>query len=613
MHKKSNLFNDLSLVFRGYKLLYSWCPKAIFLYITEGIVQALLPYFTLYMSAVLVNEIIYSRDLHNLIKYALITTLGTFALNVIKNHLKTVMLNCENINQYKATLFFLNRHTELDYEHFEKDDVAALYNNIEASNNIVGNRILILNYILSLMASRVTDIACAILLSYSLFFSKIPEAHTGLASFICSPYAAIIVLLSIITNALVSSIVGNKRTYEFHKELNARTPVGLSFSNYNNQWKSPDVHIFGMSELITGKIADVALKPRWLRKSENVILKYYFIRHIPHTIMQFMVSAYAVSKAFLGAFPIGNLLVYKRSITKFIEGVLGLSSDIGFLTQSVSNLKPVFEYFDLESNMYKGSLPVEKRSDNRYCIEFKDVSFKYSDTEDYILKNINLKFEIGDKLAIVGMSGSGKTTLIKLLCRLYDPTEGEILLNGINIKKYRYNEYLDLFSVVFQDIALLSFTLAENVACTSDYDSNKVIDCLDKAGLGDKISILPQGIETYLHTDYNASGINVTEGTAQKIALARALYKNAPFIILDEPTASLDPVAEADIYARFNDIVTDKTTLYISHRLASCRFCNNILVFDKGSIVQHGSHEDLLTDITGKYYEFWTTQAKWYV
>lgn len=612
MNKKTSFIKDLTFILQGYKLLYSWYPKAIFIYITEGVVQAILPYFLLYMSAILVNEIIYVQDLQNLIKYVLITTLVTFALNIIINYLKTAMSACEDVNTYKETLFFLSRQAELDYVHFEKPDTAKLYQKIEATTNNRGDRILILNYIASLIASRITDIVCAIFLSYSLFFSKVFEAHTGLAGFICSTFAALIVLFSIIINTLASSFIGQKRTYEFHKEMDAKTPAMLKVNSYSNMWRSPDVHIFGMSELITGKIADVALHPHWLKKSENVHIKYSFIRYIPHTAMQFIITVYAVSKAFLGAFPIGNLLVYKRSITKFIEGVLGLSSDISFLNQAVVHLRPIFEYFNLEGSMYKGSLPIEKRSDNRYNIEFKNVSFKYPDTEEYILRNINLKFEIGDRLAIVGMNGSGKTTLIKLLCRLYDPTEGEILLNGINIKKYRYNEYLDLFSVVFQDSGLLSFTIAENVACTSDYDPEKVKECLDKAGLGDKMTTLPQGIETYINKDYDTSGINVTEGTAQKIALARALYKDAPFIILDEPTASLDPVAEADIYARFNDIVTDKTTLYISHRLASCRFCNNILVFDNGSIVQHGNHEELLTDITGKYYELWNAQAKWY-
>jgi len=420
------------------------------------------------------------------------------------------------------------------------------------------------------------------------------------------------ILISILSNTLISSFIGKKRTYEFYKEMDAKTPAILKLNKYNTLWQSPDVHIFGMSELITGKIADIALHPHWLKKSENVHIKYSFIRHIPHTAMQFIVTVYAVSKAFLGVFPIGNLLVYKRSVTKFIEGTLGLSSDIGFLTQAVTHLKPIFEYFNLECSMYKGSLPVEKRSDNRYNIEFRNVSFKYPDTDKYILKNINLKFEVGDKLAIVGMNGSGKTTLIKLLCRLYDPTEGEILLNGINIKKYRYNEYLNLFSVVFKDSSLLSFTIAENVSCSSDYDSDKVKECLEKSGLGDKINTLPQGIETYINKDYDSSGISFTEGESQKIALARALYKDSPFIVLDEPTASFDPVAEADIYSRFNDIVTDKTTLYISHRLASCRFCRDILVFHEGSIVQHGSHKELITDTTGKYHELWTTQAKWY-
>ena len=223
-----------------------------------------------------------------------------------------------------------------------------------------------------------------------------------------------------------------------------------------------------------------------------------------------------------------------------------------------------------------------------------------------------MKFKVGDKYAFVGMNGSGKTTFIKLLCRLYDPTEGEILLNGINIRKYNYLEYLNIFYIVFQDYGLFSYKLGENVAGSTKYDREKVLDALEKAGFGDRINTLPYGLDTYLYKDYDTSGVDVSGGEAQKIAIARAIYKNAPFTILDEPTAALDPLAEADIYSRFDEISRDTTTVYISHRLSSCRFCNQIIVFDNGEIVQRGSHEELVKDEKGKYHELWYAQAQYY-
>lgn len=269
-------------------------------------------------------------------------------------------------------------------------------------------------------------------------------------------------------------------------------------------------------------------------------------------------------------------------------------------------------YFDIPQQMYRGSLSVKNCDDNEYCMEFKDVSFQYPGADTYAIRHVNMKFKIGEKLAVVGMNGSGKTTFIKLMCRLYDPTEGEILLNGVNIKKYDYDEYLSVFSIVFQDFKLFSFTLGENVAADNDYDVEKVMESLEQAGFSERLAKMPDGIKTSLYKDFDKTGVEISGGEAQKIALARALYKDAPFIILDEPTAALDPIAEYEIYSRFNNIVSDKTAIYISHRLSSCRFCDKIAVFDNGSIVQRGSHDELVSDKNGKYYELWHAQAQYY-
>jgi ATP-binding cassette subfamily B protein len=210
------------------------------------------------------------------------------------------------------------------------------------------------------------------------------------------------------------------------------------------------------------------------------------------------------------------------------------------------------------------------------------------------------------------MNGSGKTTFIKLLCRLYDPDEGEIHLNGIDIRKYDYNEYMRLFSIVFQDFKLFSFSLAQNVAASVRYDEKVVEDALDKVGLEKRLETMPKGIETPLYKDFDEDGVEISGGEAQKIALSRALYRDAPIIILDEPTAALDPISEFEIYSKFNEIVGTKTAFYISHRLSSCRFCDEIAVFNEGRIIQKGNHEELLKDEHGKYYELWNSQAQYY-
>jgi ATP-binding cassette subfamily B protein len=210
------------------------------------------------------------------------------------------------------------------------------------------------------------------------------------------------------------------------------------------------------------------------------------------------------------------------------------------------------------------------------------------------------------------MNGSGKTTMIKLLCRLYRPTEGRITLNGIDIEKYKYEEYISLFSTVFQDYRLFGFSLGQNVAAALNYDEQKVRDSLDKVGFGDRLSEFPQGINTCIYKDFEETGVNVSGGESQKIAIARALYKDAPFIVLDEPTAALDPVAEYEIYSRMDSIAMGKTTVFISHRLSSCRFCDDIAVFHNGRLIQRGNHDELCRDASGKYYELWNSQAQYY-
>lgn len=214
-------------------------------------------------------------------------------------------------------------------------------------------------------------------------------------------------------------------------------------------------------------------------------------------------------------------------------------------------------------------------------------------------------------MAIAGPNGAGKSTFIKLLCRLYDPTEGEILLNGIDIRLYDYEEYMKIFSVVFQDYQLFSFSLAQNVAASLAYDRERVTQCLNKAGFEKQLSKFPDGIDTNLY-QMQEKGIEISGGESQKIALARALYKNASVVILDEPTSALDPVSEFEIYRHFDEMVEGRTSVYISHRMSSCRFCSRILVFDGGRIVQDGNHETLLNETGGLYAKLWEAQAKYY-
>ncbi len=227
-----------------------------------------------------------------------------------------------------------------------------------------------------------------------------------------------------------------------------------------------------------------------------------------------------------------------------------------------------------------------------------------------VLRNVNLKFNVNKRFAIVGQNGAGKTTIIKLLCRLYEPTEGEILLNGINIEKYDYAEYTGIFSVVFQDFKLFPLPLDENIAGSDEVDRKRCLEVIEQVGLKETVMNWPERERTRLYKNLG-DGINVSGGEAQKIAIARALYKDSPFVIMDEPTAALDPIAEAEIYENFNEMIHDKTAIFISHRMSSCKFCDEIIVFENGEIVQKGEHVKLVEE-AGLYQQLWNAQAQYY-
>ncbi|MBR6647159.1 MAG: ABC transporter ATP-binding protein, partial [Clostridia bacterium] len=374
-----------------------------------------------------------------------------------------------------------------------------------------------------------------------------------------------------------------------------------------------DIHIFNQKGLIR-HLSD-KIYHKWL-KGNKELLSLQRKRNNRYNMFYVLTTSatylFVAMKTYIGAFGLGGFIKYQFCVARIVEAAESFSGAFTALRTNNDYLEIFFDYLDTPTEMHYGTIPTEKRMDNKYDIEFHNVSFRYPESDSYALKNVNLKFAVGDSIAVVGMNGSGKTTMIKLLCRLYDPTEGYITLNGIDIQKYDYEDYLDLFSVVFQDFRLFSFSVGENVSAQVDFDEEKVWSSLEKAGMLERVKAMPKGLRTPVYKDFEEDGVEISGGEAQKLAISRALYKDAAFVILDEPTASLDPIAENEIYSRFNDMVKDKTAVYISHRLSSCRFCDRILVFHEGRLIQDGSHKKLLEDTQGKYYELWNAQAQYY-
>lgn len=315
-------------------------------------------------------------------------------------------------------------------------------------------------------------------------------------------------------------------------------------------------------------------------------------------------------KGLYGLFGIGSLVLYCGSFMQIISALIKVASTFGKTEEMLPLASYYFKIMNTENEMVYGEKELDLK--NSFEIEFKNVSFKYPSADDYSLKNVSIKITNGENLAVVGRNGSGKTTFIKLLCRLYDVTDGEILINGVNIKEYTKDSLMSLYSVVFQDFKMFSLPLYQNISIGEEYDKEKLFNCLEEANIKDRTLKLPKAEQTYLYKDIDKDGVEISGGEAQKLALARALYKDAPIVVLDEPTASLDPIAENEIYSRFNSFTQNKTAIYISHRLSSCAFCNKIAVFDKGRLVELGTHKELLKNDSTKYYALWTAQAKYY-
>ncbi len=321
-----------------------------------------------------------------------------------------------------------------------------------------------------------------------------------------------------------------------------------------------------------------------------------------------------IAMALRGELTAAEFVLYFTAVSGFANWVTGIFSGLGKLHRQSLDLSIMREFLETEEPFrFAGGKPLPVKDDHLYELELRDVSFRYPGAERDTLSHVDLTIRPGEKLAVVGKNGAGKTTLIKLLCGLYDPTEGQVLLDGEDIRQYDCRDYYRHFSAVFQQFSLLAGTVAGNVAQAwgGDVDLPRMWDCLERAGLADKIRELPQKENTHLGREVYLDGVDLSGGQMQRLMLARALYKNAPVVVLDEPTAALDPLAESDLSQKYSDLTGERTSVYISHRLASTRFCDRVLLIENGGIAEEGTHEERLAR-GGRYAYLFDLQSKYY-
>lgn len=333
------------------------------------------------------------------------------------------------------------------------------------------------------------------------------------------------------------------------------------------------------------------------------VLMDFFQRIVSYVYMVFMVS-----KGFIS---IANFTLYINAIATFTTSMDEVIDSVNDINQYSYYFEAVEKFMNLPMDIYDGKINRNMPS-HFESLEFKNVGFKYPGSDKWALKDINCLMKSKEKIAVVGENGAGKTTFIKLICRLYDPTEGMILLNGVDIKEYDYVQYVKFISTVFQDFQLFSMSLKENVSLSRKSDENRIHGIFDSLGISAFVKKYKKGLNVRVHKDFDSDGFEPSGGVAQKIAISRAIYKDTPIIILDEPTAALDPKSESEIYEQFNELSKNKLAIFISHRMASTRFCDNIIVFKNGSIEEMGSHYELMK-VHSTYWKLFNMQSKYYM
>ena len=609
--KRRALGERIKITKRGFGILKKYCPGLAEQKALYEMIHSLQPFISVWFSARIVDELINYCRKEYIATYVISIIVINFICTVIQNVLLHVCNEKESQMWNWFEKVFSDKQMSLDYDDLEDVSIQKQRQEVEENLFMFGNGLGQLVWGTSVIVNVFINISIALLMSGTLFISKSGQEMVDNPIWI-------VIILGCITLCGFSNYKATRKENSLfmkwcdHSLWFNRTFMFFGHELYTNLERAKDVRIYRQDTLAIKKIEELE---EWGNAEKKNSFHMAFFPAAAGLIVGIGNCAcylFVAIKAFLGAYGVGSVVQYVSVLTRLGDGIRDLMFMVSDNELYCTHLKKMYDYLDIPNHMYQGSLTVEKREDNEYYIEFRDVSFKYPRTENYVLRNVNLKFKIGEKLAVVGMNGSGKTTFIKLLCRLYDPTEGEILLNNVDIRKYDYKEYMSIFSVVFQDFKLFSFGLGQNVAASFGYNEELAKKCLEKAGFYDRLQRMKKGLETSIYKDLDEEGVEISGGEAQKIALARALYKNAPFIILDEPTAALDPIAEYEVYSKFNEIVQDKTAIYISHRLSSCRFCDVIAVFDDGQIVQRGVHDKLLQDPHGKYYELWNEQAQYY-
>ena len=604
--------SNMKTVFKIYKEIHSLEKKVLPSVTVQSIVSSLKPFINILFTAKIINLLSDGKDFKTVMLYITIAVAINFILFFLDSFLDEYSQNLRNLLLNKENKKVASKLFKTEYQKLENSEFKELIHKHEEAEKSRWSRFPYFVWTTYRFLSGLFTLIISVVIIFPLL--KVGFTRTG-DTFFEKPIFLITIISAILVIAVIILLVAvniNKSYLKANESYAELDRIFYSFLDIFGDYRTgKEIRIYKEQTLIdsiaTSKILTDGEKT--LRKISMHTAKASSFVAILGAIVGFGVYLFIGIKGLLGLFSIGSLVLYCGSFMQIINGIMMMANTFGKLQEIIPLAKCYFEILDTKDDMEYGSKKLDLT--DKFEIEFKNVSFKYPNAENYSLKNIDIKINNGEHLAVVGRNGSGKTTFIKLMCRLYDVTDGKILINGTNIKEYTKESITSLYSVVFQDFKIFSTTLSLNIAADEKYDHSRLFESLEKANIKERVLAMKNQESTYLYKDLDKSGVEISGGEAQKLALARALYKDAPIVILDEPTAALDPIAENEIYSHFNSFVENKTTIYISHRLSSCTYCNRIIVFDNSMIVEIGNFEQLITN-KRLFYKLWKYQSQYY-
>lgn len=578
----------------NYIMKYMWITEKryILFRIPEIILKSIQPFVMVIFPKIIIDQLLYSES------------------EYLFNDILKIICIMVGINLLiKGALVFLNTCLTNAYNSFDSKHVIN-----------IGKKIMSLEY-KNVEDSRILDIFqrakntnyCEDM--YSAIAGLIANAITCIGLFAILAQLKLVVILLILV-VVVINVMCNKRTQQYDYQWYVDATPYRRVQDYllgvmHGFQYGKEVRIYKLEEYISKKYARFSNKfLRSLFKVTIKFLKLNMVTTVVNLIQEGLLYVYLAYKVIVDHLTIGNFTMLLNSVQKLTECLIGISANVVSIGRSVQYIDELYYIMHLEERNQSNNVSLPDLS--AFVIEFENVSFQYPGCDQYVLKNINTKIYANQKVSIVGTNGSGKTTFIKLILRLYQPTEGKIKLNGIDIQDIDYESYMKSFAAVFQDYKIFAYSINENIAMDEEYDSELIDLVISKLNMQKMMDKLPKGKDTVMYKFLNEDGIELSGGEQQKLVIARALYKQTPILILDEPTAALDPLMEYEIYRCINEEISDKCILFISHRLSITKYCDDVLVFNQGNIVQQGTHEQLMKDESGIYYEMYTCQAEFY-